>query len=71
MANLHVNGWDTGREVTHQGTVEFTSDMADTLNKFFAAYEAEGVVTVEVTNRGLWLRNPHTGGRQFLGLARL
>jgi len=48
---------------------EFTKDMVETLNEYFEQYAVDGVVTVEVSNRGLWLPNPATG-RQFLGLAR-
>jgi hypothetical protein len=50
---------------------EFTADMAATLNKHFAAYADDGIVTLEVSNRGLWLVHPVVGSRQFLGLARL
>jgi hypothetical protein len=50
---------------------EFTQDMAETLESYFQAYAADGVVTVEVTDRGLWLVNPRYPSRQFLGLARL
>ena len=48
--------------------VEFTEDMAETLRKYFVAYEVEGVVTLESDDIGLWLRNPN-GTRQFLGRA--
>lgn len=51
-------------------SAEFTKDMIETLSTFFGAYAKDGMVTIEVTNRGLWLPNPF-GGRQFLGLARL
>lgn len=50
---------------------EFTEDMVQTLSEHFRAYQAGGVVTIEVTSRGLWLQHPATGTRQFLGLARL
>lgn len=50
---------------------EFTQDMAETLESYFQAYASDGVVTVEVTDRGLWLVNPRYPSRQFLGLARL
>lgn len=53
------------------GNVEFTKDMVDTLATFFDTYAVEGVLTVEVSKRGLWLPNRHTKSRQFLGLARL
>lgn len=44
----------------------FSRDMAATLEAYFEAYEVAGVVTVEVTDHGLWLKNPFAG-RQFLG----
>jgi hypothetical protein len=50
-------------------TARFTVDMAETLSKFFGAYAVEGIVTVEVSDQGLWLVNPHSPARQFLGLA--
>lgn len=59
-----------GRTVI-MGNVEFTRDMVETLATFFDTYAVEGVLTVEVSNRGLWLPNRHTKSRQFLGLARL
>ena len=49
---------------------EFTMDMLETLQTYFEAYQVNGVVTVEVTDRGLWLPNPHFSSRQFLGLAK-
>lgn len=49
---------------------EFSADMSATLAEYFTAYAVDGIVTIEVTNHGLWLVNP-LGGRQFLGLARL
>lgn len=53
------------------GNIEFTKDMVETLSAFFDVYAVEGVVTIEVSNRGLWLPNHRTKSRQFLGLARL
>lgn len=50
-------------------TAEFTEDMIETLAKFFDTYEDDGVVSVEVTDHGLWLNNPN-GSRQFLGSSR-
>ncbi|MEE9427270.1 MAG: hypothetical protein V3V25_03885 [Paracoccaceae bacterium] len=47
----------------------FTRDMAETLANVFTHYEDEGVVTLEVTCRGLWLVNPLNNSRQFLGQA--
>lgn len=52
------------------GTVELTADMAETLKTYFAVYAVDGVVTLETTEQGVWLKNPY-GGRQFLGAARL
>ena len=71
MENLYLNGWSTEHPVSVEATAELTRDMASTLVEYFSFYEVDGIVTIEVTNRGLWLRNPHKGGRQFLGLARL
>lgn len=45
--------------------------MVETLSEHFTTYQADGVVSIEVTSRGLWLQHPLTGTRQFLGLARL
>lgn len=50
-------------------TAEFSEDMAETLQNYFRDYAVDGVVSVEVSDRGLWLVNPD-GSRQFLGLAR-
>ena len=50
---------------------EFTEDMVATLATYFKTYAVDGVVSVEVTTHGLWLPNPHSKTRQFLGLARL
>lgn len=50
---------------------EFSRDMVETMLHYFDAYADEGVLTVEVREGGLWLPNPITGGRQFLGLAKL
>ena len=57
-------------KVETAAVAEFTKDMAETLGAFFDLYAQGGVVEVEVTDHGLWLRNPLTGGRQFLGMAR-
>lgn len=48
---------------------EFSRDMVETLLRHFSTYSVEGVVSVEVTDKGLWLRNPD-GTRQFLGSVR-
>lgn len=50
---------------------KFTRDMTETLVTFFHCYERDGVVTLQVTERGLWLVNPVNGTRQFLGRATL
>lgn len=50
---------------------EFSRDMVETMLEYFDAYADEGVLTVEIREGGLWLPNPTTGGRQFLGLAKL
>lgn len=52
-------------------TAEFSRDMVETMLTYFDAYADEGVLEVEVTGWGLWLPNKVTGGRQFLGLAKL
>ncbi len=52
-----------------QATADFTIDMAITLTSHFDQYATDGVVSVEVTTRGLWLPNPYTHTRQFLGSA--
>ena len=49
---------------------EFSIDMVETLKDHFRDYEVDGVVSVEVTSEGLWLPNPETGRRQFLGRAK-
>lgn len=47
----------------------FTKDMVDTLRAFFHVYQLDGVVTIQLTEQGLWLVHPQTGSRQFLGQA--
>ena len=49
--------------------VRFTVDMVDTLRTYFQAYQRDDVVTLQMTERGLWLVNPHNDSRQFLGQA--
>lgn len=51
-------------------TAEFTRDMVNTLQTYFDKYEVDGVVQIEVTDKGLWLPNPLEGGQQFLGSVR-
>ena len=50
-------------------TARFTQDMAETLTGYFTAYAVDGVVSVEISDRGLWLVSPNYPARQFLGLA--
>ena len=57
--------------ISHLGEAKFTRDMAETLVEYFDVYAVKGVVTVEITDAGLWLPNPHFVSRQFLGLAEL
>ncbi len=59
------------RPPVHITNAEFTADMVETLATYFERYEVDGIVVVEVTTHGLWLPNPHSKTRQFLGLARL
>lgn len=59
-----------GKGIRVVAEAQFSADMSATLAEYFPAYAVNGVVTVEVTNHGLWLVNP-LGGRQFLGLAKL
>lgn len=49
--------------------IALSKDMAETLRQFFHVYENDGVVTLEVNDRGLWLVHPHDQSRQFLGQA--
>lgn len=51
-------------------TIEVTEDMAQSLVECFDAYAQEGVVTLELHAGGVWLRNPLTSSRQFLGSAK-
>ena len=48
---------------------EFTKDMAEALVRYFDQYKRDGVVEIEVTDRGLWWCNPN-GSKQFLGSVR-
>lgn len=62
----------TGIREPKLATAEFSKDMVETMLTYFDAYADEGgVLKVEVTSWGLWLPNKVTGGRQFLGLAKL
>ncbi len=61
------NETQTARAITV--FARFTPDMVATLASTFARYEDDGVVTLEVTCRGLWLVNPLDNSRQFLGQA--
>lgn len=48
-------------------TAEFTKDMVDTLKTYFDEYQTDGVVRVDVTDKGLWLRQTGGQGQKFLG----
>lgn len=61
----------SGNREPKLATAEFSRDMVETMLTYFDAYAEEGVLKVEVTAWGLWLPNKVTGGRQFLGLAKL
>lgn len=78
-------GWGLLRRMTHAsqlavypsqenpdvyGVAEFSADMVETLETYFDLYKNNGIVRIEVSSHGLWLLNPHSGGRQFLGRAR-
>lgn len=71
VSHLHESFEELADEgvVTWDLSAEFTKDMIETLDTYFGAYAKDGMVTIEVTSRGLWLPNS-IGGRQFLGLAR-
>jgi len=60
----------TSRHPKHEAYASFSRDMVQTMEKFFDSYQKNGCITIEVTEAGLWLRNP-MGGQQFLGLAYL
>lgn len=47
----------------------FSRDMVETLLRYFDQYERDGIVRVEVSTHGLWLRPPGVPMRHFLGLA--
>lgn len=49
----------------------FTYDMVETLLKFFMQYQKDGIVKVEVTDHGLWLKRPDVPVRHMLGLAEM
>lgn len=47
-------------------SAKFTRDMAEALVAHFEDYAQDGIVSIEVTDHGLWWENPD-GSRQFLG----
>lgn len=49
----------------------FTYDMAETLLKYFMQYQKDGIVRVEVTDHGLWLKRHDVPVRHMLGLAEM
>lgn len=60
----------SGMNEPRLATAEFSKDMVETMLTYFDQYAEDGVLKIEVTQWGLWLPNPATKGRQFLGLAR-
>jgi len=50
---------------------EFTRDMVETLRQCFDDYQVNGVVRIDVTDKGLWLPVPGDGAQKFLGSAKL
>jgi len=48
-------------------TAEFTKDMVKTLEKYFDDYQVDGVVRLDVTDKGLWLPVPGQEHRKLLG----
>ncbi len=48
-------------------TAEFSRDMVETLHKYFEEFEVEGVVKIDVTDKGLWLQERLTDRQKFLG----
>lgn len=59
----------TRRTPTVLAEAAFSQDMAETLVQYFGDYERDGVVRIEVTTHGLWIRHPDFSVRKFLGLA--
>lgn len=52
-------------------TAEFTRDMVETLRQYFDQYEVDGVVRIDVTDKGLWLPVPGDKNQKFLGSVKL
>ncbi len=51
---------------------EFTSDMLDTLVEYFDYFACDdGVISLEVNMMGIWLEDPNTKAKKFVGKARL
>lgn len=51
---------------------EFTSDMLHTLVEYFDYFACdEGVISIEVNMMGIWLEDPNTKMKKFVGKARL
>ena len=60
--------------VTHPkqlATAEFTIDMVETLRQYFDQYQVNGVVKIDVTDKGLWLPVPGDNSKKFLGSVKL
>lgn len=45
--------------------------MVETLRRYFDEYEIDGVVRIDVTDKGLWLPMPENEGQKFLGSVKL
>ena len=50
---------------------EFTQDMLRTMIEYFDYFaDVEGVLSVEVTELGVWVEEPTTKAKKFIGKAR-
>lgn len=50
---------------------EFTQDMLRTMIEYFDYFaDVEGVLSVEVTELGVWVEEPTTKAKKFIGMAR-
>ncbi len=53
-------------------TADFTKDMLHTLIEYFEYFsDDEDVVSVEINRLGIWLDDPVTKAKKFVGKARL
>jgi hypothetical protein len=59
-------------EMPNTLVAEFTSDMLHTLVEYFDHFACdEGVISIEVNMMGIWLEDPNTKTKKFVGKARL